>query len=175
MAGNVNPFGFLANDHRAVEELFQRLSSGKHVNREETIDRLIFELSVHAELEEEFVYPAIRRNVDGGRRLANHASDEHAHVKEMLDELDAMDPGGRDAEALIGELHQVMRDHVAEEEGPNGMFAQLREAMDQNSLNQLGSELTQAKIDRTVENPAPEDGVAPPPRDVGGRTFHMQK
>ena len=176
MAGNVNPIGFLANDHRAAEELFKRLSSGKHVNRDEEIDRLIMALAVHAELEEEFVYPAIRRNVEGGRRLASHAADEHAQMKELLEELAEMDPYSREADELIQQLHEIHREHVAEEEGPDGLLAQLRESMDEASLREMGSQLSEAKIERTVKNPAPEgDEGLPPPKDVGGRMFVMRK
>jgi hemerythrin-like domain-containing protein len=163
----------LSNDHRAVEELFGRLSSPRHVNREETIDRLIQELSVHAEIEEELVYPAIRRNVDGGRRLANHAEQEHQQVKQMLKQLERMDPDSREAEALIDELHQHVQAHVAEEEAPDGLFAQLRESLDDESLQELGSQVSGTRLTKTIKNPAPEDGVAPPPRDVGGTTFNI--
>jgi len=170
---NVNALVLLSNDHRAVEELFGRLSSPRHVNREETIDRLIQELSVHAEIEEELVYPAIRRNVAGGRRLANHAEQEHQQVKQMLKQLERMDPDSREAEALIDELHQHVQAHVAEEEAPDGLFAQLRESLDDESLQELGSQVSGTRLTKTIKNPAPEDGVAPPPRDVGGTTFNI--
>ena len=174
MPRNVNALVLLSNEHRAVEELFGRLSSARHVNREETIERLILELSVHAEIEEEILYPAIRRNVEGGRRLAIHAEQEHQQVKQMLKQLSKMDPDSREAEALIEELHQDVQAHVAEEEAPDGLFAQLRESMDEESLQELGPRISEARLTKTIKNPAPEDGVAPPPRDVGGRTFHMQ-
>ena len=172
MPRNVNALVLLSNDHRAVEELFGRLSSARHVNREETIERLILELSVHAEIEEEILYPAIRRNVEGGRRLAIHAEQEHQQVKQMLKQLSKMDPDSREAEALIEELHQDVQAHVAEEEAPYGLFAQLRESLDDESLQELGSQVSEARLTKTIKDPAPEDGVAPPPRDVGGVTFH---
>ena len=174
MDRNVNALALLSNDHRAAEELFGRLESGTHFNREETIDRLILELSVHAEIEQELIYPLIRRNVEGGRRLANHAEQEHQEVEVMLERLGSMDPDSREAEALIAELHENVRAHVAEEEGPGGLFAQLSASMDEESLKELGPQITEAKLERTIRNPAPEDGVAPPPKEVGGRLFHMR-
>ncbi|MDQ3702041.1 MAG: hemerythrin domain-containing protein [Chloroflexota bacterium] len=174
MPRNINALVLLSNDHRAAEDLFKRLQSPRHVNRDETIDRLILELSIHAEIEEEILYPAIRRNVEGGRRLANHAEQEHQQVKQMLKQLAGMDPDSREAEELIEELHQDMAAHVAEEEGPDGLFAQLRASMDEESLQELGPQISDAKITKSVKNPAPEDGVAPPARDVGGRTFIMR-
>ncbi|MBA2751384.1 MAG: hemerythrin domain-containing protein [Actinobacteria bacterium] len=143
------------------------------MNREETIDRLIQELSVHAEIEEELVYPAIRRNVEGGRRLANHAEQEHQQVKQMLKQLERMDPDSREADALLNQLHQDVQAHVAEEEAPDGLFAQLRESLDDESLQELGSQVSGTRLTKTIKNPAPEDGVAPPQRDVGGTTFNI--
>ncbi|MDQ3679047.1 MAG: hemerythrin domain-containing protein [Actinomycetota bacterium] len=171
MAGNVNALVLLSNDHRAVEELFNRLSSSKRVNRDDTIDRLILELSVHAEVEEEIVYPAVKRHVDGGRRLANQAEREHQEMRDKLERLAGMDPDSREAEALIEELHQDVQEHFAEEEGPDGLFAQLRASMDEESLKELGPQITEAKISRTVKNPAPEDDEYMAPKDVGGRMF----
>ncbi|MDQ3569993.1 MAG: hemerythrin domain-containing protein [Actinomycetota bacterium] len=176
MGGNVNPLVLLSNDHRAVEELFNQLSSAKHVNKDDTIDRLILELSVHAEVEEEIVYPAIKRHVEGGRRLANQAERDHKEVKDKLERLADMDPDSREAQALIEELHEDWREHVAEEEGPDGLFAQLRASMDEESLKEMAPQITEAKISRTVKNPTPEDEDAnpPPPKDVGGRMFIQQ-
>ena len=174
MARNVNALVLLSNDHRAAEELFWRLESRRHANRDDTIQRLIRELTVHAEIEQEIVYPAIRQNVEGGRRLASHAEQEHEQVKEMLQRLEGMDPDSREAEALIAELHEDVQAHVAEEEGPDGLFDQLSASMDEESLKELGPQISEAKIAKTVENPAPEDGVKPLPKDVGGRLFHMQ-
>ncbi|MDP8974962.1 MAG: hemerythrin domain-containing protein [Actinomycetota bacterium] len=180
MARNVNALVLLSNDHRAAEELFGRLMNPKHVNRgvnrDDTIDRLILELSVHAEIEEELLYPAIRRNVDGGRRLAKEAEEDHQRVKDMLTKLAEMDPDSREAEALIAELHTEMEAHMAEEEGPDGLFDQLRASMDEESLQELASQITESKIAKTVKNPAPddEDSGNPPPKEVGGRLFHMQ-
>ncbi len=171
MARNVNALVLLSNDHRAAEELFSRLKSQRHFNREETIDRLIQELTVHAQIEEEFVYPAVRRNVEGGRRLANHAEEEHQQVKEMLDELGQMDPDSREAEDLIEELHQNMQAHVAEEEGPDGLFDKLRASMDEDGLAELGPQISDARISMTVKNPAPEGDAAPLRKDAGGNMF----
>jgi iron-sulfur cluster repair protein YtfE (RIC family) len=170
----------LSNDHRAAEELFGRLMNPKHVNRGVdrgyAVERLIRELTVHAEIEEELVYPAIRRNVEGGRRLAKHAEEEHQQVKAMLDELAEMDPESREAEALIEQLQADMEAHVAEEEGSDGLFDQLRASMDEESLQELGSQITEAKITKTVNNPVPEDDDEgnPPPKEVGGQLFHMR-
>ena len=173
MARNVNALVLLSNDHRAVEELFKRLENPHHESRDATIDRLILELSVHSEIEEELIYPAIRRNVEGGRRLASHAEQEHQQVKEMLQQLAEMDPHSREARELIAQLHEDFQAHAAEEEGPDGLFAQLRASLDEEALQELGPQVSEAKISKTVKNPAPDEAEDPPPpaRDVGGSMF----
>lgn len=172
MAGNVNPVLFLKNDHRAVEELFKRLESPRHADREGTVQTLVQSLEVHADIEEEILYPAVRRYVDGGRRLSNHATQEHEQVRAMLAELSEMDPDSSEARGLIEELHQSFSEHVAEEEGPDGLLAQLQASMDEEELKQMGPQLAEAKMSRTIENPADdEDDVRPIEKDAGGSMF----
>ncbi len=156
---SVDAVALLANDHRSMEAMFsnlQRSSSGTpDIDRATVVQQLIEELSVHAEIEEEHLYPAIRQHVANGDELADHAEDEHAQVKEMLDQLEGMDPHSDEAAALIQELQQNMEEHVQEEEGPDGLFAMLRSAMDTDALKDLGSELAEAKLRRSVDMDTP--------------------
>lgn len=172
---NVDAVALLANDHRSVEAMFRNLLSGSSsgtpdVARSTVVERLIEELSVHAEIEEEHLYPAVRQHVPNGDELADHAEDEHQQVKEMLGQLEGMDPDSGEAEALIQELQQNMQEHVQEEEGPDGLFAMLRSAMDSELLRELGSELAEAKLRRTVDMDTP---VEPSlyDKEKGGRMF----
>ena len=166
---NVNPLALLSNDHRAVEDLFARFDSSDF-DRGVTIRRLIDEMTLHAEIEEEVLYPTIRRNVEGGRQLAKQAEQEHQQVKEMLTQLEGMDPNSQEAEALIQELQQNMQEHMQEEEGPDGLFAMLRSAMDGDSLRALGSELAEAKLRRMVDLDTPVEETIYS-KEKGGRMF----
>ncbi len=171
---NVDAVALLANDHRSVEAMLRNLlqsSSGTpDVERTTVVQRLIEELSVHAEIEEEHLYPAIRQHVPNGDELADHAEDEHQQVREMLGQLEGMDPDSREANTLIQELQQNFQEHVQEEEGPDGLFVMLRSAMDGDTLRVLGSELADAKLRRTVDMDTPMEPTLYP-KEKGGRMF----
>ena len=167
----IDAVAFLSNDHRATEELFKMLES-QGTDRATVIDRLADELTVHAEIEEEILYPAIRKEVPGGRRLASHAEEEHQEVSKMLRRLKRLDPNSREADDLLQELHQSVQQHVAEEQGPDGLFAQLRQAVDDNRLREMGTELSEAKLSRRLPDEEESSDTHPPPQNTpGGRMF----
>ncbi len=172
---NVDAVALLANDHRSVEAMFRSLEPATpggtpQADRATVVQRIIEELSIHAEIEEEHLYPAIRQHVPDGDDLADHAEDEHEQVKEMLDRLEDMDPYSSEADSLLQELRQSVEEHFQEEEGPDGLFARLRSAMDSESLRELGSSLAEAKLRRTVDLDAPVEETNYP-KEKGGRMF----
>lgn len=173
----IDALSLLRNDHRAMEALFARLRSHSGQEREDTIEQLAQVITVHTQLEEEYVYPLISRNVDGGRHLAAHASEEHQQVAEMLDQLQATDADSREADDLIQELEQSLQEHVQEEEAPDGLFAMLRSSTDPDELLDLGGRLSEAKVDATVQlgEPAESDQEYIPEKDAGGVMFVARK
>jgi hemerythrin superfamily protein len=132
----------LEHDHREVEEMFSELESlrGAETNdakarRKELADQVTIELVRHSVAEEVLVYPQVEEKV--GKDEAEHARKEHAEAEEtlaQLEKLDADDPGF-DAEIakLIGEI----RHHIEDEEGQ--IFARMRDVMDRDELQKLGS------------------------------------
>lgn len=171
---NVDAVALLANDHRSQETLFRALEAdtpgGLPQDRATLVQRIIGELTIHSEIEEEHLYPAVRQYVPDGDDLADRAEDEHAQVKEMLDRLEGMDPESSEADELLQELRQSMEEHVQEEEGPDGLFAQLRSSMDSESLVELGSSLAEARLRRTVDlDTEPEQTLYS--KEKGGRMF----
>ena len=171
---SVDAVALLTNDHRSVEVMFRNLQSSSsgtpEGDRGSAVERIIEELTIHAEIEEEHLYPAIRRELPNGDELADHAEEEHQQVKEMLTQLEGMDPNSQEAEALIQELQQNMQEHMQEEEGPDGLFAMLRSAMDGDSLRALGSELGEAKLRRMVDLDTPVEETIYS-KEKGGRMF----
>jgi hypothetical protein len=106
----------LKKDHERVKDLFDRFekAEGKPA-REKIIRDAVTELKVHALLEEEIFYPAVREHV--GAELMNEADEEHHVAKVLIAELDAgvADPGHRVAKFTV--LAESVRHHIREEEG----------------------------------------------------------
>src|SRR5919202_5431121 len=94
----------LMNDHRHVETLFGRfeVSAGTGAPRDEVVQEIVRELSIHAAIEEQVFYPALREKLPDGDALADHAIEEHQEAKEILAELDGKTP--ENVDALVSQL-----------------------------------------------------------------------
>ncbi len=114
----------LTSDHREVEALFSRIETGIAGQRDEAIDEVIRELSMHAVIEEKILYPAVRKELPGGDELADHAIDEHQEVKETLAALEKKDALDAEKKELLSTLMTSVREHVEEEE--QELFPMLR-------------------------------------------------
>ena len=152
----------LTDDHRQVEELFVRFEktgAGARKRRGELVERITEALSVHASIEEEILYPAVRRAVADAGDDVLEALEEHHLVKLTLAELETMDPSHERYGAKVAVLIENVRHHVAEEEGE--LFPAIRDALDRDQLREIGDQLAAAK--RTAPNrPHPEAPDTPP-------------
>lgn len=153
----------LKQDHRAVEELFERFEHLARERLDEGKEQLVREmtraLSIHAAVEERVFYPAVRRALPGGDGLAERLRKEHGEVEELLAALEEMGAASPGFDAKVGALVSNVRAHVAEEEGQ--AFPQIEERLDQATLLRMGEELERAK--RTVPtHPHPGAPDRPP-------------
>ena len=73
------------------------------------------ELKVHAAIEEELFYPAVRKPV--GKEIMNEADEEHHVAKLLIAELDRMDGSESHFDAKFRVLAENVRHHIKEEEG----------------------------------------------------------
>jgi hemerythrin superfamily protein len=142
----VDGIELLIRDHRTVDDLFEQyenLGPEDHANRRSLVDDMIRELSVHAAVEEQFLYPFIRDEVDGGDRLAQEGIEEHQEAKEILADLEDREPSDPDFDARVRELIADVRHHVEEEE--QEFFPALRTVATPEQLGDLGERLSSAK------------------------------
>lgn len=136
----------LVNDHRTVDALFDQFEQTgpeDHATRRALVDDMIHELSIHAAIEELFLYPFIRDEVDGGDGLADEGIEEHQEAKEILADLEDRQPDDPEFDARVNELIADVRHHVEEEE--TEFFPALREAATPEQLADLGDRLSKAK------------------------------
>ena len=136
----------LRNDHRSVEKLFkeyERTGDGADKTREKLVASMIEALSVHAAIEEQVFYPAVRAWVEGADRAVLEALEEHHIVKWELSELDGLDADDERFGAKVTVLIENVRHHVAEEEG--SLFPTVRAAVGRKDLRELGDRLEQAR------------------------------
>jgi hemerythrin superfamily protein len=106
-----DPFAGLKQDHREVEQLFDQFDQSGDVAVARRIAR---ELTIHATVEEELVYPMVATKVD--QSLANEARAEHDEAKRLIKRIEAADEGDEELASVVGELRKSVEHHVAEEE-----------------------------------------------------------
>jgi hemerythrin superfamily protein len=77
----------LKKDHDTVKGLFDDFEKAEtRVSKDKIITQAISALKIHAVLEEEIFYPAVREHV--GQKLMNEADEEHHVAKVLIAELD---------------------------------------------------------------------------------------
>jgi hemerythrin superfamily protein len=136
----------LRNDHRTVERLFKQFEKAgpnAHKTRRGIADKIVEELSVHAAIEEQVFYPAVREAVPDADDDVLEGLEEHHIVKWTLSELDRMDPEHERFVPKMTVLIESVRHHVEEEEGE--LFPTVREAMGRKQLTELGGAMEKAK------------------------------
>lgn len=131
----------LRDDHEKVKSLFQEFEEAEDSKTKQRIcEETLLELKVHAQLEEEVFYPAVRAEIDE-EEIMDEAVEEHHVAKMLISELEDMDADDDQFEAKFTVLGEVVDHHVQEEEGE--MFPQV-EDMDLD-FESLAQEMTQRK------------------------------
>ncbi|TAG90018.1 MAG: DNA nickase [Oscillatoriales cyanobacterium] len=128
-------------DHRKVDTLFMEIEKTDSPQKlQEFFGQLYKDLSVHAEAEEQVVYPAIRSYYSDIQELY----DEQAEMKQMLAHIKALSPGATaEFKAQIEQLKTAVKAHVKEEE--NDMFPQIRRNFSEAQMEQMATQFKAAK------------------------------
>lgn len=151
----------ILSDHREVEKLFKEFERAEHAGdgprQAEAVRSLVRELSVHAAIEEQFVYPALREKAGDARIL--DALEEHHAAKRTLDELGALPPGHPRLAPKARLLAESVRRHVHDEE--RDLLPALERALDGEQRRALGETIARAKRVAPTR-PHPESPDTPP-------------
>ncbi|HYF10517.1 MAG TPA: hemerythrin domain-containing protein [Candidatus Paceibacterota bacterium] len=137
-----DPFKHLEENHAYVSEIFRKIgetSAGADAERTELFTRLKDALTLHAELEENTLYPLLKEKEET-RDLAFEAAEEHQLVKTMLSEISGLDPTAEEWDAQVAVLKENVEHHVQEEEGD--MFLKAREALTKKEQDALAADMT---------------------------------
>lgn len=150
---SMDALNLLKHDHQAVEKLFQSWErSGGGEAGYQFCKEICSELSVHSEIEEQCFYPGVRA-MAGLEDMVEHSFEEHAQVKDMCGEIEAMPSGDPRLKERMENLKQAVMQHVHEEE--RQMFPKVRETCDQQWLLGLGQAMEQQKTQIQARMNAP--------------------
>jgi len=122
-------FALLTSDHKRVKSLFKEFESlkgqGDDDQKATLVETICNELTVHAQIEEEIFYPALREAIDD-EDIMDEADVEHASAKQLIAQLEQLQVGGDHYDATVTVLGEYIDHHVKEEEGE--MFSKARKA-----------------------------------------------
>src|SRR5712671_5819570 len=105
----------LLKDHDRVKALFDQFEKASTPPRKEAVmAQAVTELKIHAAIEEEIFYPAVRQHV--GKDLMNEADEEHHMARVLIAELDHSGPANDHRMAKFTVLAESVRHHIKEEE-----------------------------------------------------------
>jgi len=116
-------------DHKAVKKMFnefEKLTESRGNTREKKrmlADQICQELTVHAQIEEEIFYPAIRKAIKDELMMAE-AEVEHMSAKDLIAQIQEMEAGDALFDAKVMVLGEYIDHHVKEER--NEMFPKAR-------------------------------------------------
>ena len=99
----MNAVKLLKADHKEVAALFEKFETADEDEKGGIAEQVCQMLSVHAQIEEELLYPAARDALeedDAG--LVDEATVEHASVKDLVSQIESADPAGADSRRSRG-------------------------------------------------------------------------
>jgi hemerythrin-like domain-containing protein len=163
----VDAIQFILKDHRDIERLFKELERADRADAPDraagAIRELVRELSTHAVIEEQYLYPALREAGADARVL--DALEEHHAAKLTLSELEALPASHPRFGSKLRVLTENVRRHVAEEESE--LLPLLERSLDDGQRRELGAALERAKS-AAPTRPHPAAPDTPPGIFVAG-------
>ena len=147
----------LSADHREVEELFEKFEKASRDGTKEKIAKQICtELKIHAQIEEEIFYPALRGKISDDD--LDEAIVEHDGAKVLINDIEAGSPDDDFYDAKVKVLQEEIEHHVKEEEKQrDNIFTQARKT--DVDLVALGEQMAARK--QELKDQAESEGLPP--------------
>jgi hypothetical protein len=145
----------LKEDHDRVKKAFkefEKLDREDSETMQQLVQTVCEELKVHAALEEEIFYPAVREAIDD-EDIMNEAQIEHETAKMLIEQLENMGPDDPNFHATFTVLSEYVKHHVKEEE--DEMFAEAKKT--DLDFEELGERMRERKTELMGETEEEEE------------------
>jgi hemerythrin superfamily protein len=146
-AGSQDALAILEADHRAVEKLFKAFEKAAEDDldaKAALAQRACEELSIHAMIEEELLYPAAQEALPDSDAIdVEEAYIEHFLVKTLIAKFETMKAGDKGFDATFKVMSEMVGHHVEEEE--DELFPELRKS--KCNLRALGDKIAKRKAE----------------------------
>ncbi|MBW8466767.1 MAG: hemerythrin domain-containing protein [Thiobacillus sp.] len=137
----------LKADHAAVSAMFAEYEKSRSIPKKKAlVAEICTALSVHAQIEEEIFYPAVKAALKD-KLLVPEATVEHTSVKDLIAQIEGLEPDGEMYDAKVKVLSEYVKHHVKEEQ--NEMFPKVKSS----SLDtvELGAQMAARKEELMAE------------------------
>jgi hemerythrin superfamily protein len=147
----------LKTDHATVKKMFEK--EGKLTKKDSEKKASLFNqikaaLEVHAAIEEEIFYPAVKKaRSEHVKDEVREAYEEHKQIKTLLAEISGITPADETWDMKVKVLKEDVEHHVKEEEGE--MFPDARKFLGEGKLVELGAQLEARKQELEDSNSKP--------------------
>lgn len=161
LAAQDDLIGVVTKDHREFELIMAELQLGEGTaqRRRDLADHLTTELVRHFVSEELYLYPAARKALTDGDRVADREVGEHAEVERILKDLEGIDATDAQFDDLVGNVIAEVRHHLHAEE--QTVLPRLRDVCSTEDLRELGRMVLKAK-ESAPTRPHPSAPHKPP-------------
>lgn len=133
----------LRADHKVVSGLFKEYEKARATSKKkQLVAKICLELAVHAQIEEEIFYPAVKAALKD-HELVPEATVEHATLKALIAQVEGVEPDGEMFDAKIQVMSEYVKHHVKEEQ--TEMFPKAKST--RLDMKDLGARLTQRKAE----------------------------
>lgn len=143
----------LRADHKRVSALFEAYESTRSAKKKQgLVAQICNELSVHAQVEEEIFYPAVKAALKD-KELVPEAQVEHQSLKDLIAQVKDKTPDGEMFDAKIKVMSEYVKHHVKEEQ--NEMFVRAKKT--RLDMQQLGEQIA-ARKQELMDDPSQLEG-----------------
>jgi len=150
----------LKTDHAAVKKLFEsekKLTKTDGKKKEAIFNQIKAALEVHATVEEEIFYPAVKAaRAENVKDEVREAYEEHKQIKTLLAQIAGVTAADETYDMKIKVLREDVEHHVKEEE--TEMFPDAKKFLGEKRLMELGAQL-EARKQQLEKGPASKPAI----------------
>ena len=128
----------LKEQHRSLEALVSQTLEARGPERVRLIGALAEELTLHAVVEQEHLYPALQQS--GLEQAAQSSTREDQQIRGLVAEVLELKRSDPRLDAKVAELGTMTREHVASEE--RNLFPALEQAFSTEQLEDMGQAMS---------------------------------
>ncbi len=144
----------LKNDHKQIRKLFKQFQAAgadAEERKGDIVKQIIEELQVHTYLENECMYPEVRKLLPDLEDDILESYEEHHVADVLVAELYVMKPGDERFDAKTTVLIENVLHHIEEEE--QDWFPKVREGLGRKQLQDLGARMNELR-EKAPRSPA---------------------